>query len=328
MGNVRPGKQRSQDVNSYKRPRRSIRRPQLDDPGQHRREIGIVLQVAEIRVNPSADIYPYTVVIDISNRTDTSCHYSPMTVIDQSRSERSAAVQIVNLRDRATFGVAKGGSPRVNSIYRSPHVDGPLHSAIRAARREIVPKAIVTGPRNIFTSGELLAPAAERRATESAHRRAPYLGENIIEEVDSGTVYELGLDVPLERIRGRGDESLADLDDRGVDAINLASHYHSIRAFQPRFPGSLFVEYPAGCSFDPEPERFDGTPIDPLQNEIDGVDDLVADTVDRRGSTVLTFTGGRSVSTTPGSSPRIRSTGLRALSATPTTTPSARRTPR
>jgi hypothetical protein len=76
------------------------------------------------------------------------------------------------------------------------------------------------------------------------------------------------------------DELFADLDDRGVDAINLASHYHSIRAFQPRFPESLFVEYSAGCYFDPNPERFDGTPIDPLQNKIEEVDDPVADVVD------------------------------------------------
>lgn len=76
------------------------------------------------------------------------------------------------------------------------------------------------------------------------------------------------------------DETFSDLDTRGVDAINLASHYHSIRAFQPRFPDSLFVEYPAGCYFDPDPERFNGTPIDPLQNEIDMVDDPVANAVD------------------------------------------------
>lgn len=76
------------------------------------------------------------------------------------------------------------------------------------------------------------------------------------------------------------EKSLTDLANRGVEAVNLASHYHSIRAFQPRFPGSLFVEYPGGCYFAPDSERFDGTPIDPLQNEIPNVEDPVAETVD------------------------------------------------
>lgn len=75
------------------------------------------------------------------------------------------------------------------------------------------------------------------------------------------------------------ENTLADLDDRGVNAVNLASHYHSIRAFQPRFPDSLFVEYPAGSYFDPDPECFDETPIDPLTNDVPGADDAVAETV-------------------------------------------------
>lgn len=83
------------------------------------------------------------------------------------------------------------------------------------------------------------------------------------------SIYEQGLE-----------ETLAELEERGVEAVNLASHYHSIRAFQPRFPDSLFVEYPGGCYFDPDPTRFDGTPIDPLPNEISGAEDPVAETVD------------------------------------------------
>ena len=75
------------------------------------------------------------------------------------------------------------------------------------------------------------------------------------------------------------DATMADLTDRGIDAVNLASHYHSIRALQPRFPDSLFAEYPGGCYFDPDPERFGDTSIDPQPNDVPGGDDPVAETV-------------------------------------------------
>jgi hypothetical protein len=84
------------------------------------------------------------------------------------------------------------------------------------------------------------------------------------------TMYEPGLDRSLE--------TLADI---GVDAVNLASHYYSIRALQPRFPDALFVEYPAGCYFSPDAEHFSGTPISPRQNEVAGVDDLLSAVVSR-----------------------------------------------
>lgn len=76
------------------------------------------------------------------------------------------------------------------------------------------------------------------------------------------------------------DDAWRTLDDAGVDAVNLATHYHSVRAMQPRFPGSLFVQYPGGCYFDPDPARFDETPIEPLPNEVDPFDDPLAEVVE------------------------------------------------
>ncbi|MWG35000.1 hypothetical protein [Halomarina oriensis] len=67
---------------------------------------------------------------------------------------------------------------------------------------------------------------------------------------------------------------------RGVDALTLASHYHSIRSLDPRHPDELFTAYPGGCYFDPDPGRFADMPIDPLPNEVSGLDDPVAETVE------------------------------------------------
>lgn len=59
----------------------------------------------------------------------------------------------------------------------------------------------------------------------------------------------------------------------GVDAVNIASHYHSVRSLQPRHPDSLFVQYPAGCYFKPDEERFAETPISPLSNDVPPFED-------------------------------------------------------
>lgn len=104
--------------------------------------------------------------------------------------------------------------------------------------------------------------------------------KNVIGEVDRHPDMYSVWTYPWSVYEEGPDKTFYDLDDRGVDAVNLASHYHSIRAFQPRFPDSLFVEYPAGCYFNPDPERFAGTPIDPIQNEINGVDDPLGTAVD------------------------------------------------
>jgi len=74
-------------------------------------------------------------------------------------------------------------------------------------------------------------------------------------------------------------KACADLVDRGVDSLTLASHYHSIRSLDARHPEDLFGAYPGGCYFDPDPERFSETPIDPPVNDVPGFDDPVADIV-------------------------------------------------
>jgi len=81
----------------------------------------------------------------------------------------------------------------------------------------------------------------------------------------------------------------ADLADRGIDALNLASHYHSIRSLDARRPESLFSAYPGGCYFDPDPERFAGTLISPLRNAVPGFDDRDGDPVTETVATAADY---------------------------------------
>jgi hypothetical protein len=78
------------------------------------------------------------------------------------------------------------------------------------------------------------------------------------------TLSELGLE-----------NSWSKLHEIGAEAINLASHYHSVRALQPRLPENLFVSYPGGCYFVPSSERFDDSPISPIPNDVPGLADPV-----------------------------------------------------
>jgi hypothetical protein len=80
-----------------------------------------------------------------------------------------------------------------------------------------------------------------------------------------------------------GADALADLAARGVDGLNLASHYHSVETMDPKHPDNLFESYSAGCYFDPQPEEFSETPIDPIPNDVRGVEDPLADIVDLAG---------------------------------------------
>lgn len=90
----------------------------------------------------------------------------------------------------------------------------------------------------------------------------------------------------LSECRGR---SLADLRDRGVDGVSVASHYHSIRAFHPSARGNPFVSYPGGCFFDPG-DDFDDDPIQPPVNEVPGHEDPLADLADRAADADLSLT--------------------------------------
>lgn len=71
-----------------------------------------------------------------------------------------------------------------------------------------------------------------------------------------------------------------DLAGRGIDTLNLASHYHSARTMQPRFPESLFESYPGGCYFDPDESYFEGTPIEPPVNQVHDAEDPLLEITD------------------------------------------------
>lgn len=75
------------------------------------------------------------------------------------------------------------------------------------------------------------------------------------------------------------ENACTELDAYGIDALNVASHYHSVRSMQPRFTDDLFRRYPGGCYFDPG-ERFEAIPIDPPVNCVGSWDDPLAEIVD------------------------------------------------
>ncbi|WP_255171412.1 hypothetical protein [Natrononativus amylolyticus] len=75
------------------------------------------------------------------------------------------------------------------------------------------------------------------------------------------------------------EDACTELDACGVDALNVASHYHSVRSMQPRFPDALFRSYAGGCYFDPD-DRFDEIPIEPPVNDVEPWADPLAAIVD------------------------------------------------
>ncbi|WP_436925652.1 hypothetical protein [Halosimplex amylolyticum] len=75
------------------------------------------------------------------------------------------------------------------------------------------------------------------------------------------------------------DDACETLADRGIDALNVASHYHSVRSMQPRSPGALFRSFPGGCYFDPG-EGFADVPVEPPVNDVGTWDDPLASIVD------------------------------------------------
>ncbi|PCR89007.1 alpha-amylase family protein [Natrinema ejinorense] len=76
------------------------------------------------------------------------------------------------------------------------------------------------------------------------------------------TLYEEGVDTAFETFTSHG-----------ITSVSVATHHHSARILQPRFPDSLFERRPAGCYFAPQAEHFDRTPLSPIQNEIEAVSD-------------------------------------------------------
>jgi hypothetical protein len=82
------------------------------------------------------------------------------------------------------------------------------------------------------------------------------------------TLHREGIDTACERLL-----------DCGVEGVNVASHYHSVRSMQPRFSDDLFRAYGGGCYFDPA-AAFDETPIRPSCNPVGSWDDPLAAIVD------------------------------------------------
>ncbi|WP_207592760.1 hypothetical protein [Halomontanus rarus] len=77
------------------------------------------------------------------------------------------------------------------------------------------------------------------------------------------------------------DDACERLEECGVDAVNVASHYHSVRSMQARFPDELFRTYAGGCYFEPDSDdRFEDVPIEPPVNRVGSWDDPLAEIVD------------------------------------------------
>lgn len=79
------------------------------------------------------------------------------------------------------------------------------------------------------------------------------------------------------------DEACERLASLGFDSINVASHYHSVRGMQPRFPDAMFEHQSGGCWFEPDSDAFGDTPIEPPVNRLEGSDDPLADIVNQAG---------------------------------------------
>ncbi|WP_137290778.1 hypothetical protein [Natronorubrum halophilum] len=75
------------------------------------------------------------------------------------------------------------------------------------------------------------------------------------------------------------DDACERLSTCGIDAVNVASHYHSVQSMQARFPDDLFRAYAGGCYFEPD-ERFDDVPIEPSTNRVGSWDDPLAEITD------------------------------------------------
>lgn len=81
-------------------------------------------------------------------------------------------------------------------------------------------------------------------------------------------------------IADEGPEAVWDrLHSTGIEGINLASHYHSVRSFQPRLRDQPFTAYSGGCFFDTVTDRVDSLEIDPQTNEVPPFDDPLAELV-------------------------------------------------
>lgn len=80
---------------------------------------------------------------------------------------------------------------------------------------------------------------------------------------------------PWTFVREGVDDSFERLADLGVESINLAAHYHSVRSLQPRVSDHLFESYSGGAYFAVDDDRYDQ--IVPIENDAAGLDDPIED---------------------------------------------------
>jgi hypothetical protein len=85
--------------------------------------------------------------------------------------------------------------------------------------------------------------------------------------------------------------AMTELREWGIDRLNVATHYHSVQALQPRGQEPLFDQFPAGAYFDPDPERFSDTPIESLQNDLPESPDPLATIADAGEETGMDIAG-------------------------------------
>jgi len=93
---------------------------------------------------------------------------------------------------------------------------------------------------------------------------------------------------PWSFLGERAPGSIDGLAARGVEAVNVASHYHSIQTLDPRRSDGRFESYPGGCYFEPSARHFAETPISPSVNEVAGSADPLGDIVTMAGDAGMT----------------------------------------
>ena len=92
------------------------------------------------------------------------------------------------------------------------------------------------------------------------------------------------------RLLASDGRSLADLRERGIEGVSVASHYHSIQSLAPTKNGPQFDAFRGGCFFDPGAHTAE-TAIDPHVNSVNGHESPLADLLAEPAAEELSITG-------------------------------------
>lgn len=76
------------------------------------------------------------------------------------------------------------------------------------------------------------------------------------------------------------DRTCRELAAAGVDRINVAAHYHSIRTLNPRAESNPFTDSSGGCFFRPTGDHFRDSPIEPPVCDLPGSSDPLDDVIE------------------------------------------------